>query len=515
MRIKEVRQRGMSTAGKRFHGRCMLFAGAAGVLLLVQNVLPAAAEDSATAAVMQLMKTEGDVSVSNSSGRGISLIKNMNLYNGYRTATEEESYAWINLDSEKLAKLDAVSEAEIRKSGKKLELLLDSGNLFFNVTEDLEEDETLNIRTSTMVMGIRGTSGWVQVIDRYHSRVYLLEGEVTCVVSDPLTGQAKTTVLKSGEMAEFVVYPGEQETDRCDIIRRGYSEGEIPGMVLEELSGNDLLCRKIQDASGMDVMSYAAEAKTRLTGDQEAMRQKLSVIRGLLEEQENYISRDPVWEAGNEYPRVSPEGTPSSSPGGNGYYPEGGQGDTGSGGRAGYEQGIETGNETGPGVNAGAGTNPGNNTAPGLDTPADDSNDTDTPVAAATSAPTAAVTPAPTATATSVPTAAPTPTATAVPAATPTPPANTVTLTGDAANPVTVDDVKKAFENGAGQVVVDGPLTVESPNPDGSVSFEIPEGGELIVNGDLTVVSGSEVVVNGSLEVEGDLINDGEIIIGE
>ncbi len=33
------------------------------------------------------------MSVSNASGRDISLIENMNLYNGYLTNTEETSYA--------------------------------------------------------------------------------------------------------------------------------------------------------------------------------------------------------------------------------------------------------------------------------------------------------------------------------------------------------------------------------------------------------------------------------------
>ena len=89
--------------------------------------------ESAEAAAMQLMKTEGDVTVSNAGGRNISIIKNMRLYNGYHTNTDEASYAWINLDDEKLIKQDAVSETEIRKSGKKLEILLKSGNLFFDV----------------------------------------------------------------------------------------------------------------------------------------------------------------------------------------------------------------------------------------------------------------------------------------------------------------------------------------------------------------------------------------------
>lgn len=256
--------------------------------------------ESAEAVTMQLMKTEGDVEVSNAGGRNISIINNMKLYNGYRTNTQEASYAWINLDSEKLTKLDAVSETEIRKSGKKLEILLKAGNLFFDVTEPLEEEETLNIRTSTMVMGIRGTCGWVSVIDRWHSQVYILEGTVVCYVTDPVTGQIKSTTLSSGETAEFVVYEVGQEGEHCDIIRRGLTEQDIDGFVLAELEGNPSLCKRVTDASGLNAEAAAAGGAERLAADQAEMKELLGTIWEKYANQENHISKDPVWVRGGE-----------------------------------------------------------------------------------------------------------------------------------------------------------------------------------------------------------------------
>ena len=87
--------------------------------------------------------------------------ENLGLYSGYGVATQAESYAWIDLDEVKLAKLDAGSEIEIAKEGKKLEINVKSGNMFFNVTQPLADDETMDITTSTMMLGIRGTCGWV------------------------------------------------------------------------------------------------------------------------------------------------------------------------------------------------------------------------------------------------------------------------------------------------------------------------------------------------------------------
>lgn len=63
---------------------------------------------------------------------------------------------------------------ELRKADKQLEVMLNAGTLYFNVTEPLSDNESQNIRTSTMIMGIRGTSGWVRVEDQWHSQVYIL-----------------------------------------------------------------------------------------------------------------------------------------------------------------------------------------------------------------------------------------------------------------------------------------------------------------------------------------------------
>ena len=102
--------------------------------VMLLTCAPAAFAESTEAALMRLMKTEGTVSVTNSKGRSVTVRDDMRLNSGYGLETEEASYAWINLDDAKLVKMDAVSEISIRKSGKKLDILLDSGNLFFNVS---------------------------------------------------------------------------------------------------------------------------------------------------------------------------------------------------------------------------------------------------------------------------------------------------------------------------------------------------------------------------------------------
>ncbi len=132
-----------------------------GLFLLLSLVLvlgmtaPALAAD--TAATMKLSQTEGAVSVCNAAGRNMPLRDDMRLYNGYIIETSAKSYAWINLDDTKLVKMDASSKVEVRKSGKQLEVFLHSGALCSDISQKLESDESMNIRTSTSIAGIRGT----------------------------------------------------------------------------------------------------------------------------------------------------------------------------------------------------------------------------------------------------------------------------------------------------------------------------------------------------------------------
>ena len=137
-----------------------LFARSTAVVLSLALLLTSCG-GGATATSMHLKKTEGTVAVSDSEGKTVAPRKDLGLYSGYGVNTQTESYAWIDLDSVKLTKLDQDSEIAITKEGKELEIEVKSGSLFFNVTEPMEDGESLNIRTSTMIVGIRGTCGWV------------------------------------------------------------------------------------------------------------------------------------------------------------------------------------------------------------------------------------------------------------------------------------------------------------------------------------------------------------------
>lgn len=173
------------------------------ITLLCSMSLPALAADKAIGATLRLEKTEGTVAVKNASGKAQSVKASMRLYSGYTTATEKKSYAYISLDDSKVVKLDALSEVEVQQSGKKLEVMLSKGSLMFDVSEKLKSDESLNIRTSTMLTGVRGTIGIVTVrgitvdLSKY-DKVVLENGDIMYL--DKLTGECVFLLKGNGEL---------------------------------------------------------------------------------------------------------------------------------------------------------------------------------------------------------------------------------------------------------------------------------------------------------------------------
>lgn len=214
-------------------------------LLLAALLLSACSLRKYIAATMRLVKTEGTVQVDNARGESVEIMENLGLYSGYGVTTQAASYGWINLDETKLAKMDASSQVGILKRGKLLEIYVESGSLYFNVTEPLKEDETMNIRTSNMMVGIRGTSGWVEVEDKNRMSVYLLKGEVECTVFGEKDKVLVSETITAGQSARMV-YDGEEAfitteefSNIPDFVEEAINNPEAWNLSLDEESGEE------------------------------------------------------------------------------------------------------------------------------------------------------------------------------------------------------------------------------------------------------------------------------------
>ncbi|MBP5280874.1 MAG: Ig-like domain-containing protein [Lachnospiraceae bacterium] len=274
-------------------GTCGVVVFALMVILLAQGVM--AAKNKAT--TIRLVRTEGDVTIMSSSKEELTQVADMRLSNGDHEITGEKSYAWMSLDDTKAVKLDENSESELRKSFRKLKIILDAGNIFFNVTVPLEKDESMDIRTSTMVTGVRGTCGWVEVTDDWSSRVYLLTGKLECLVTNPIDGKSETGNVTPGTYSDFLVFPREQESEGSTRIESGsFTKDDIPGFVLVELVGDTELIQKIYDESGIDLRGLTAEqANAALAADQAANAAQLDAIMANAAMEQNIVAMEPVW----------------------------------------------------------------------------------------------------------------------------------------------------------------------------------------------------------------------------
>ncbi|MCM1025120.1 MAG: leucine-rich repeat domain-containing protein [Roseburia sp.] len=212
------------------------------------------------AAIMRLVKTEGNVGVADDAGAEVYVIKDMGLYDGYEVDTESVSYAWINLDNVKLTKMDEESRIRIRKEDKSLDVLVEQGSLFFQVTEPLEEDESLTIRSSNTVVGIRGTSGWVSVDPDSHLELYLMEGTVEYTYQNPDTGTDDVTTATEGQ--KVTMAQNSDGTFRIDVDE--FQEDEIPPFVNAEEAGGVITLQKGlgQEASETGMGSGSGEPGT-------------------------------------------------------------------------------------------------------------------------------------------------------------------------------------------------------------------------------------------------------------
>ena len=130
--------------------------------------------ESYEASTMRLLRYEGDVVIEDASGNPRFVLENVRFNSGEAMKTGENSSASVSLDATKILTLDAETRVEFEKDGDHLVLNLTAGTLLLDVQEKLDENESPDIRTSTMTIGIRGTILYVTTLDRVPERVSAL-----------------------------------------------------------------------------------------------------------------------------------------------------------------------------------------------------------------------------------------------------------------------------------------------------------------------------------------------------
>lgn len=283
--------------------------------------VPAAAADDATGTTLRLEETNGTVTVKDSAGKDKTAREGMRLYSGYTVSTGASSSAYISLDDTKAVKLDSSGKVEIKKQGKKLEVSLTSGQLFFNVTEPLKTDESLNIRTATMVTGIRGSFGWVNP-----RQLGLMHGHVTLTCVNPETSETRVTEVYSGEKVSYeqgTAQAADPDLLEIDFVKEEVTIEDVPAIVVEQVAHDETLQTQLEEVETIDVTELVESLETKQTEEAAEEAAAQAEVETQLAAQEETIAAAAAEEGSadgtaQEYADLSANTTPASTGGDSG-----------------------------------------------------------------------------------------------------------------------------------------------------------------------------------------------------
>lgn len=209
------------------------------------------ARNNYLATTMRLLRVEGTVNIEDSKGGTKPVMENIRFQSGDALNTGSDGLASVGLDDTKIITLQSDSRAEFSKKSKQLELKLTRGALFFEVTEHLKEDESFEIKTSTMTAGIRGTSGMVYYDKDGRDSLIVTDGKVIVTATNPDTGETKYAEVSGGQSITVYLY-SYRLTDTVDFEIKDLSPSELPELPLRMLSEDEALLDRVCEFTGWD-----------------------------------------------------------------------------------------------------------------------------------------------------------------------------------------------------------------------------------------------------------------------
>ena len=205
------------------------------------------------ATTMRLLRVEGTVNIEDGRGGSKPVTNNIRFQSGDALSTGADGLASVGLDDTKIITLQNDSRAEFQKQGKRLELKLTKGAVFFNVTEKLKADETFEIKTSTMTAGIRGTSGMIyfDTADGGRESLVVTDGVVEVSATNPVTGETKTARVEGGNKIKVYLFSDRTE-DSVEFELDPVTEENLEGFALKNIADNDELMDRVAAYTGWD-----------------------------------------------------------------------------------------------------------------------------------------------------------------------------------------------------------------------------------------------------------------------
>ena len=246
-------------------------------LVMLLGISTPALAASAKAVTMRIQLVEGSVTIKDASGVALSFFEDMQLYSGYSIETGVDSCAYISLDDSKAIKLDMNTSVTIKKSGRKLQVKLTAGQIVFNVTAPLAGNEALEIRTSTMVTGIRGSSGIVTL-----RKVIYGTGHGTVYQFDELGALPKSFEIWGGQLLELNDNGSEAKISEAKV-------SDFPTVYLKEVESNEQLQQSLTQEGNYSTDELIAEIPVAEQKEQTDREEKESNVAVPSSDDENDI----------------------------------------------------------------------------------------------------------------------------------------------------------------------------------------------------------------------------------
>ena len=225
------------------------------LLALVLMPLSGAAEDSYSAGTMRLLRYGGDVTILNSDGVSRFVMENVRFESGESLRTGADGSASIGLDDSKIVTLDALTDVQFIQEDQHIRLNLTEGTLFLDVKESLDENEGLDIQTTTMTVGIRGTVVFLSVVPSpdgsgYVTRFGVLEGTAEVSYTDT-AGASRRMPVSAGQMITSGQQAGDGEG--IDPVVTTMTSADIEGFIMGVVESDQSLLNRVTLPPDQDV----------------------------------------------------------------------------------------------------------------------------------------------------------------------------------------------------------------------------------------------------------------------
>ena len=226
-------------------------AGLTVLALVVSSFLTTTlAENTNTETTMRLLKYEGSVEIEDASGNPHDITEKASLNSGEAIKTGKNSTASVGLDTGRIVTLDSLTRVEFEKQDDAVSVNLTEGMIFHDVAQKLDDNETLDIKTSNMTVGIRGTIVFVSsepVADKNAtSQIGVLEGTANLTYVDE-SGQEKSIDVKAGQKATLPTSIEETAGIPAPDISQ-ITSGDIEGFVLNQVMNDENILNRVKDA---------------------------------------------------------------------------------------------------------------------------------------------------------------------------------------------------------------------------------------------------------------------------